>query len=468
MTFTIENSGTKTYLIHEIDDKEKIDSVCMGMITNNNIEGIIPFIFTQMDSAEYLKYNITSKITLARFLSSTVTRKQLLNVISSIANAIMNIEDYMIKMNMLLLDMEHIYINIGSYHAEIIPLPFEVMNEFSLSDFFKRIMSSAQFDTSENSDYVGRIISFLNSIGTFSIDEFLKLINELKNVNNVQAPQNKLKTDYPKAIPEPQMQPKGPIHNPPPMGNTFPQKKDLAAGQPQQPAPPKLEMNQPDIDRTQKTKRKGIFSRKKDAKPSEGAQSTQFAVPGVPTSFPQPIPASTKPTTIEPSKTNQKNTNSQMSKKAVSDGLSSQNNPSPMPQQHVNPPIVQGASFGETTVLSSDEIGETTVLSGNSNSQLQNPHLIRERTKQVIFINKPVLRIGAEKSYADFYLGDNPAISRSHADILKREEKFYIIDNNSTNQTYVDDKVIPPGTEIEIIHGTIIKLADERFEFNLF
>ncbi|NMA79210.1 MAG: FHA domain-containing protein [Clostridiales bacterium] len=129
---------------------------------------------------------------------------------------------------------------------------------------------------------------------------------------------------------------------------------------------------------------------------------------------------------------------------------------------------MQSASFGETTVLSDESAGETTVLSNTSYSQSLTPHLIREKTKQVVFVDKSVLRIGAEQSYADFYLGDNPAISRSHADIVMRDGEFYIVDNNSTNQTFVDGRVIQPGIEVKIDHGTIFTLADEKFEFKLY
>ena len=72
MKFTFENSGGNTYLVYEINNEVEIDAICMGMVTNNDIEGILPFIFTQMDSKRYLKYNISSKITLERFLASTV------------------------------------------------------------------------------------------------------------------------------------------------------------------------------------------------------------------------------------------------------------------------------------------------------------------------------------------------------------------------------------------------------------
>lgn len=473
MKFTFENSGSNTYLVYEISNEEKIDTICIGMVTNNDIEGIVPFIFTQMDSKKYLKYNITSKITLERFLASTVTRMQLLNVFSSIANAIINVEDYMIDLDMLLLDMEHIYVNVGSYQAQIIPLPFKIKSELSLSDLFKNIMSNTQFDTTENSDYVGRIISFLNRPGNFSINEFLQFIKELKNAENLAKPQPKIIETPPVINAQPHIQQNSPMQNIPKTNKNSPPIQMPQAPQQQQQAPPQMQIVQQGSVQNKKPKKKGIFSRKKEAKPiktkSGKMPNTQFAVPGESLPITQHGKIDSKPA---PNKKNVLTAGSPTIKgsRKVEDYASP---PIKSPalieeEQNMRPFTAQSTSFGETTVLSSESIGETTVLTDTSNPQSLNPHLTRVKTNQVTFINKSVLRIGAEKSYVDFYLGDNPAISRSHADIIMREGKFYIVDNNSTNQTYIDGEIIPSGTEIEIFHGTIITLADEKFEFNLF
>ena len=52
-----------------------------------------------------------------------------------------------------------------------------------------------------------------------------------------------------------------------------------------------------------------------------------------------------------------------------------------------------------------------------------------------------------------------------HADIITHDGRYYIVDKNSTNKTFVDGKVIPPDTETEIFQGTKIRLADEDFTF---
>lgn len=132
-------------------------------------------------------------------------------------------------------------------------------------------------------------------------------------------------------------------------------------------------------------------------------------------------------------------------------------------------------NYSETTVLGTEEAGETTVLGfededGTTVLGFQEPtfpYLIRESTQEKVSVNKPSFRIGKEKRYCDLFISDNTAISRSHADILTKDNRYFIIDNNSTNKTYVDGRVIPVREEVEIFSGTKIKLANEEFVFYL-
>lgn len=123
----------------------------------------------------------------------------------------------------------------------------------------------------------------------------------------------------------------------------------------------------------------------------------------------------------------------------------------------------QGLSDG-TTVLGSD-YGGTTVLGSEELYAPQYPYLIREKTEEKILVNKPSFRIGKEKQYSDYFVADNSAVSRSHADIITREKRYFILDRNSTNRTYVDGRPIPADTEIEIFSEAKIRLANEEFVF---
>lgn len=76
--------------------------------------------------------------------------------------------------------------------------------------------------------------------------------------------------------------------------------------------------------------------------------------------------------------------------------------------------------------------------------------------------------MGKERSYVDYFIGDNTAISRSHADFIIRDGKYYIVDKNSTNHTFVNGIMIQSNVETAITHGDIIRLANEDFEFRLY
>lgn len=93
------------------------------------------------------------------------------------------------------------------------------------------------------------------------------------------------------------------------------------------------------------------------------------------------------------------------------------------------------------------------------------PYLIREKNKQIVFVNKSCFRIGKEKREVDFHISDNSAISRKHADIVTRDGQYFIIDHDSTNKTRVQDYLIPPEQEFEIFPNNKLCLANEEFTF---
>lgn len=125
----------------------------------------------------------------------------------------------------------------------------------------------------------------------------------------------------------------------------------------------------------------------------------------------------------------------------------------------------QGLSDG-TTVLGADP-GGTTVLGSEELYTPSYPYLIREKTNEKISVNKPSFRIGSERKYVDYWVNDNSTVSRSHADIITRKKRYFIIDLNSTNKTYVDGRAIAVEKEVELFSGTKVRLSNEDFTFEI-
>lgn len=89
------------------------------------------------------------------------------------------------------------------------------------------------------------------------------------------------------------------------------------------------------------------------------------------------------------------------------------------------------------------------------------------RTQVLIYLSKPVFRMGKASSHVDYVVCGNNSVSRIHADIVTREGKNYVIDLNSMNGTYINDHQLTAHFETEIRHGDHLRLADEEFIFSI-
>jgi pSer/pThr/pTyr-binding forkhead associated (FHA) protein len=77
------------------------------------------------------------------------------------------------------------------------------------------------------------------------------------------------------------------------------------------------------------------------------------------------------------------------------------------------------------------------------------------------------MTLGRERKSVDYCLTGNGNIGRVHARIVVRDDKVYIVDNNSTNGTYVNNTKLRAGQEQLLHNGDIVKLADEKFRYSL-
>ncbi len=562
MSFTYENQGNNTYLVYKIGASDNVDTMSLGMITNNKIDGIVPTLFTQSDTDRFIKYNISAKVSAKEFLSGVVNKKRLLGVFISVLKAIKSTEEYMIDARSLLIDLEHIYVDVSKCDAMLVCLPLVRQNEsVNIPMFFKQIMFSTQFDQNENCDYVAQIINYLNSTPVFSVDAFEKILMDIDADNlNIAAskavvgqqkpvqPQSQSQSQQPKPMQPAMNQLKNAQvqTNMPSQGKMQSQRETQSANNVVQPnqvnfAVPNMNpQNQNRINNNvqmgtnisgtyvettsekqmsmfgllthyskenkqiyerQKAQRKAQKEAEKNGAAMPGqnvkASNASFAIPGQPQQQ-RPQSAQAQPQPVMPQQPQQQFVQPQRQ-------FTQSNQPQrqfaqlqPMPQaqqkpvQQVQPQSVQNqntntgmtgnpsvppqilenmtkaGNFGETTVLGvGSEAGETTVL-GTSQAQIIKPYLLRIKNNERIELNKPVFRIGKERSYVDYFVSDNTAVSRSHANIINKDNDFYIVDTNSTNHTYVNGSMIQSNVETKIEHGTKIRLANEDFEFFMY
>lgn len=95
------------------------------------------------------------------------------------------------------------------------------------------------------------------------------------------------------------------------------------------------------------------------------------------------------------------------------------------------------------------------------------PTLFRKSTRETIFINKNVFRLGQDVGYVDYFVTNNGAVSRNHAEIRSHDKKYFVVDLNSRNRTYINERPLQIDCEMEICDGDKLMLADEEFVFHV-
>lgn len=516
MDFYFENQGTNTYLVYAVKPEDTVDTLSLGMLTNNKILGLAQTQFMQMDADKFIKYNVSAHISVKQFFEGSVNKKRLIGVFKGIVNALLSAEDYMIDTNSIVIDLDYMFADVSTCETVLIcwPIVGADHGQTDLGAFFKNIMFSTQFDQTDNCDYVAKIINYLNSAAKFSLAEFKDVLEGIDSVSTAKpsvqqkqpvvtkpatketvAQQPTTQTVATPSSQTPAVNPQAKLPAQQPSGVGMKQNPATSAPKIQvPPTPARMAVPGQKPQSTTATpvapnggkeiswfylmqhynkENAAAYKAQKEAKkaakgkpaaatqtpPKSAPQAPQpsvgYAIPGQDT---QPKQPATQPAVVS----------AQPAVSAPQTGT-----PTAMPQQPAYVPreVPQGQSmnFGETTVLGGGGIGETTVLNASqAPAQMIAPHLIRKKNSEKISINKPVYRIGKERSYVDYFIGDNTAISRSHANIITRDGVYYIVDTNSTNHTFVNGTMIQSNVETAIAHGDTIRLANEDFEFKLY
>lgn len=94
-------------------------------------------------------------------------------------------------------------------------------------------------------------------------------------------------------------------------------------------------------------------------------------------------------------------------------------------------------------------------------------YIVRKRTGEKTVINRNLFKLGKDASYVDYCIKDNPAVSRNHADIVRKPDGFYLVDKGSLNHTFVNGKKLAVDEYRKLEDGCLMQLADDVFEFRL-
>lgn len=406
---TLERIKGKNTIVNRLSYPESINERVYTAIASGMFEGCLPLAVSQKRKELRLECMVQGLAPLSYYFGGIVTKRMFLDFVHELAQVIKNCEKNMISPNNLDLEREKIFVDLQTKKIKCIYWPVvNGQNARPPHFFLQQLPSQLCFDMNEDTSYLNEYLAFFGGVEPFSINSFDKMVLRLagKNVSGHITPSEALARGN--------------------SGRSVPEKNEETRG----------DRNSVEYD---------PFA------DQSGQKDGGTTGVGIPEKVDVAICFSC----------GQKNTFE--SKFCIHCGTKIKIEVSAINEEEENiskeyETVVLGEDSGGTTVLGYDEEEEEEVII---------PQLLRLKTEESFPVDKAVFRIGAIANLCDLCISDNTYISRNHADIITREERYYIVDQKSTNKTYVDGKMIPPETEVEIFPGTQIRLANEDFVFNI-
>ena len=411
----IQNKRGKITVINRLTYPETVNERIYNAIVSGMFESFLPVSIKQKRKETRIECSVQGLQTINQYFTGLVSKKMFLDLAYQIALIIKGCEKNMVSANNLDLQKDRVFIDPITKMVKCVYWPV-VNNQRSDPPhlFLKQLPYDVSFSPHEDNSYLEQYAAFFDGYNPFSINGFEKLILKLQGKKS-----------------------NGGTHTP----------SGALSGTPSE------HLTDPKKGKLEDTEKANVeydpFSG-----PGSGGSSYNDQKPQPPKDY------------IFCTSCGQKNPINSNFCCACGNKLSKGKTIDKPADDDKKPEKDEKPNNGGTTVLGAQS-GGTVVLGYDEPDPPVFPTLLRNKTGEEYDVDKPVFRIGTEQAYCDLFVPDNNFISRSHADIITKDERYFVIDRNSTNKTYVDGKVIPRETEVEIFDGTVLKLANEEFVFSL-
>ena len=427
MVNLIESANSVQYMLQAND---RIDNLTLGMMVNNDIEGIAPLRPIQAGNERYFKYELDNKVSLNEYLGEYVKRDRLLLSFYHIAVAIKVSTEYMINWTSFVLDMEHIYVEQESGKTYLICVPLlSVLNDGNTCNFFKNILFTVQFDEEENGDYVGRLITFLNP-KTYTIDKF---IYELENMLEIAHRQFDVYDDEPEE-----------------------EEEEIAAG---------------DIEEAIAADDEKVTDIGENASGelSDMAEKAGGEVSDITESVSEKLPDMAENVSEEVSGITE-NISEKVSD--ITENVSGEAAGATENVGEILPDSVENAAEAVADITGA--IGEEAASVGATVSEkvtdtVENTaFLLRTRTNEKIVITKDKFCVGSDSLNVDYCVTGNADVEDIHAFIIKKGNEYFILDNNTRKGTFMNNvALIYEEGAVFLPHGAHLRFGSEEFDFKM-
>lgn len=451
--YTVITQGNAIYLEGKLGDEERLDEVDRGMLVSNQIAGFLPLSVQWVNGNCRLLYNITGLTPLEQAARILENETRLTNFFLSLCKAEKECDEYLLNPHKIDLEPGVVYLDTNG-KAFVLYRPAETAgqeyNPMELTHFVFRLIGQQMSQDSRILNVLSRQLLYG---GNFSFAELELKLREKPVIEKTPEPVQEKVPRYEEKHPiraKPYVSPK-PVMEPP---------------------KPKIPKQEPIVP--------------------ESGQDNPFAQSG--NTFAEVQPKNEKPHKEDKKaeKKPEKKSGGLFGlfggkKDRKKTGSEEQENPfqqkesEPPTAQRVEPKLMQIPSPAITPVQTSDfpksEAGRTVLLSGSENGGTAKTmvmgssttgtgelYLVQKDTNQYIHVTHTNFHIGRAENIVDYTVQTrNNYLGNDHAYILLDNGNYYIVDNNTQNHTYLNERRLEPSKPTLFHAGDTIRMADVVF-----
>ena len=410
---------------------EKVDKGVSGKFPQ-----IIPCRLEEKDNQREFIYEIGNKVQLTEFLKKEINKKQMLTLLYNLLSGLEAFGMNMISLSYVAKDIQYVFVAPESLNVYFIVagVDKEITDLNEVRNFVKDVICNAHYFEMDRDNYVARLITFTNKLGTFSVGDMKEFVNQLLIDMGIHIEEEKKKTEKKEEktandkvsrigvmqnnakMVQPGASARGSV---PPMPNR--QVPPMPNGQPMPGRPMPMQM--------------GPDGKPMNGQPMPGRpMPMQMGPDGKP--IVPPIPNRPAPSMPE--------------KKPEAAPVP------PMPEKKPEAAPVPPVEEKKPEAAPVPPVEE-------KKPQVPVPYLLRIATNEKIYINKPEFSIGRSATKADYTVTDNSDVSRIHCIIERKNGVSYIRDNASTNGTFVNGQNIAGQENVFLTNNAKVSLGDEGF-----
>ena len=465
---------------------EKVDKGVSGKFPQ-----IIPCRLEEKDNQREFIYEIGNKVQLTEFLKKEINKKQMLTLLYNLLSGLEAFGMNMISLSYVAKDIQYVFVAPESLNVYFIVagVDKEITDLNEVRNFVKDVICNAHYFEMDRDNYVARLITFTNKLGTFSVGDMKEFVNQLLIDMGIHIEEEKKKTEKKEEktandkvsrigvmqnnakMVQPGASARGSV---PPMPNR--QVPPMPNGQPMPGRPMPMQMG-PDgkpMNGQPMPGRPMPMQMGPDGKPMNGQpmpgrpMPMQMGPDGKPMNG-RPMPGRPMPMQMGPDgkpivpPIPNRPASSMPEKKPEAAPVPPM--PEKKPEAAPVPPMPEKKPEVAPVPPMPEKKPEAAPVPPveEKKPQVPVPYLLRIATNEKIYINKPEFSIGRSATKADYTVTDNSDVSRIHCIIERKNGVSYIRDNASTNGTFVNGQNIAGQKNVFLTNNAKVSLGDEGF-----